>query len=97
MKATRTPLLYLIEENYGQVKSQSILVEVQESEEEPPVWFDTKILDGAAVVHLLPTINIDTFDEYANTVFISHIKKHLHTSKRVDVVWDTYITSSIKE
>lgn len=77
----------------------SILVhiEVEEGKQEPPAWFDVKILDGAAIVHLLPTTNVDTFDEYSNTVFIPHIKKHLHTSKRVDVVWDAYITSSIKE
>ncbi len=49
------------------------------------------------MVHLLPTTNITTFDEYASGVLIPHIVKQLETSTRVDVVWDTYLTSSIKE
>ena len=60
--------------------------------------FDVKVLDGAAIVHLLPTTNITTFDEYASDVFISYIKKQLDTSTHVDVVWDAYLSSSsIKE
>ena len=74
----------------------SILLEEVEIEE-PPIWFDVKVLDGAAIVHLLSTTNITTFEEYANVVFIPHIKQNLYTCKRVDVVWDTYLTSSIKE
>ena len=58
--------------------------------------FDVKVLDGAAVVHSLSTTSITTFDQYASSVFIPHIMKHLETSARVDVVWDTYLTSSIK-
>ncbi len=46
-------------------------------ETEPPISYDVKVLDGAAVVHLLPTTNITTFDEYANDAFIPYIKKHL--------------------
>ncbi len=45
----------------------------------------------------LPATNITTFEEYATDVFIPHIKKQLATSNRVDVVWDTYKSSSIKE
>ena len=69
----------------------------QKTQKEPPSTFDVKVLDGAAVVHFLSTTNITTFDEYANGVFVPHIMKHFETSKRVDMVWDTYITSSIKE
>ena len=74
----------------------SILLEEVEIEE-PPIWFDVKVLDGAAIVHLLSTTNITTFEEYANVVFITHIKQNLYTCKGVDGVWDTYLTSSIKE
>ena len=52
---------------------------------------------GAAIVHLLSTNGVSIFDDYANDVFIPYIKKQLEASKRVDVVWDTYITCSIKE
>ena len=58
---------------------------------------DVKLLDGAAVVHFLPTASIVTFDEYARQVFVPHIRKQLENSKRIDIVWDTYIPSSIKE
>lgn len=49
------------------------------------------------MVHLFPTNNIEAFDEYADQVFVPHIIKQLENSKRVDVVWDDYIPSSIKE
>ena len=69
----------------------------EESHIGPPTSFDVKALDGAAVVHLLPMTNITTFDEYADNVFIPHLISQLHNTKRVDVVWDTYIASSLKE
>ena len=78
-------------------KSDLLIVLAQKTQQEPPRTFDVKVLDDADVVHFLSTTNIATFDEYASGVFVSHIMKHLETSKRVDVVWDTYITSSIKE
>jgi hypothetical protein len=56
-----------------------------------------KLLDGAAVVHFLSTAGIVTFDEYAHQVFVPHIKTQLENSKRVDIVWDTYIPRGIKE
>ena len=46
----------------------------------------SKLLDGAAIVHLLPKTGVSTFDEYASSVFIPYIKKHLEISTRVDVV-----------
>ena len=72
-------------------------VVVQKEQTEPPVSFDVNILDGAAVVHFLSTTSISTLNDYAGSVFIPHIMKKLESSKRVDVVWDTYITDSIKE
>ena len=75
----------------------SILMQKTCTQKEVPASFDVKILDGAAVVHFLPTNSITTFDDYASSVFIPYIVKNLESSKRVDVVWDTYITSSIKE
>jgi hypothetical protein len=78
-------------------KSDLLRVLTQKIQHEPPNTFNVKVLDGAAVVHFLSTTNIITFDEYASGVIVPHIMKHLESSNRVDVVWDTYITSSIKE
>ena len=59
--------------------------------------FDGKVMDGAVVVHCLPTTGITTFNEYAEEVFIPHLMKQLHSTARLDVVWDTYSSQSIKE
>lgn len=62
-----------------------------------PSNFDVIVFDGAVVVHLLqPTAGIRTFEDYANEVFIPYIGRHLSSSKRVDIVWDTYVNDSIK-
>ncbi|KAG0724638.1 hypothetical protein GWK47_040164 [Chionoecetes opilio] len=60
-----------------------------------PPFLDARILDGVAVVYLLPHTNVTTFN--ANGVCIPHILKLLESCRRVDVVWDSYIASSIKE
>lgn len=39
------------------------------------------------------TVNVKTFTEYADHVFVSHIRKLLEDSKRV---WDIYLPRSIK-
>ena len=57
---------------------------------DPPAQFDYKVLDGAVIVHCLPTAE-------AEEVFIPHLLQQLNQSKRVDVVWDTYIPDSLKE
>jgi hypothetical protein len=61
-----------------------------------PNRFDCKILDGAAIVHSLPTTSASTFDDYAGTVFIPHIIRQLNECKRVDIVWDDYCPESLK-
>ena len=56
--------------------------------------FDVNVLNGA---DLFAYNGINTFNDYANSVFIPYIKKQLESSLRVDVVWHTYNLSSIKE
>ncbi|KAG0729478.1 hypothetical protein GWK47_003462 [Chionoecetes opilio] len=101
MKIIRTPLLYLKEEHCPQGKKSDLIgilvEETQNSQKEPPPFLDARILDGAAVVYLLPLTNVTTFNDYANEVSIPHILKLLESCRRVDVVWDSYIASSIKE
>ena len=78
-------------------KKSDLLSILAEEGTNPPNCVDVKVLDGAAVVHLLSTTDVEAFDEYADRVFIPHIIKQLQNSRRVDVIWDTYIPSSIKE
>ena len=33
--------------------------------EEPPIQYHVKVLDGTAIVHLFPTTNATTFEDYA--------------------------------
>ena len=65
----------------------------------PPPFYDCKTFDGAAVVHALPFTTVSTFDSYAENVFILmiHSESSLQSSKRVDIAWDTYKASSIKD
>ena len=80
-------------------KSNLLNILTKDTQSDPPYSIDVKLLDGDAVVHLLPTTNNVTFDEYVDKVFVPHIIKQLAKSKRVDIVWDTYmyISSSIKK
>ena len=53
---------------------------------------DAKILDGAALVHMLEPKDaatvIKTFQDYGDIVFIPYLLKQLRVVRRVDVVWD---------
>ena len=63
----------------------------QRSEQDPPSYFDSMAIDGAALVHLLPVNN------YASMIFVPRtIAKQLQKSTRVHLVWDTYIDNSVK-
>ena len=44
-----------------------------------------------------PTTAVSTINEYADRVFIPYLEKQLLESRRLDVVWDTYIPDSLKE
>lgn len=56
--------------------------------------FECSIEDGGLLLHTIyPTGS--TFQEYAEE-FVQHIKRHLNTAKRVDIVQDRYFKSSIK-
>ena len=59
--------------------------------------YECKILDGAVIVHCLPTAGVVTFNDYADNVFIPYLEKLLQGAARLDIVWDTYIAGSLKE
>ena len=58
---------------------------------------DMKVLDGAAVVNMLPPKLCKTFDDYAKTVFLPYILAQVQNVKRLDIVWDRYIDNSLKQ
>ena len=78
-------------------KSDLLEVLVHDIHSEPPDTIHTRLLDKAAVVHLLPTVIVATFDEYTDKIFLPHISKQLECCTQVDIVWDIYIPNSIKE
>ena len=64
---------------------------------EPLLFYNCRVLDGAAVVHFLPITGAVTFNDYAENIFIPYLSMQLQNSKRIDVVWDTYLPDSLKE
>ena len=44
---------------------------------------DAKILDGAVVVNMLPTIAVSIFQEYIDDTFIPYVKGQLHSVERI--------------
>ena len=63
----------------------------------PPPSYDCKLIDGAAIVHALPTNSVQTFEDYAKKIFIPYTQQQLKTCKCLDVVWDVYLNGSLKE
>ena len=57
---------------------------------------DAVILDGAAIVNMLPPGNAKTFSDYADQKFGPYVLNQLKHADRVDVVWDTYLSDSLK-
>ena len=58
--------------------------------------YDVIVVDAPAIVHSLPLDDIRTFDDYLNS-FNSWIHQRLQNSRRIDIVWDRYITNRLKE
>ena len=58
--------------------------------------FDAVIVDGAAMANMLQPGIARTFSEYAMQVIIPYLNRHLEKSEHLDVVFDCYITDSLK-
>ena len=54
------------------------------------------IIDGPALVHMLPPGSSKTFNDYSANVFVAYIKERLKQVKRIDIVFDRYDTNSLK-
>ena len=57
---------------------------------------DTNIFDGAAVIQFLSTAGMSTFEDFARKVFLPYVNQQLKDSNRLNIVWDTYLSNSIK-
>jgi hypothetical protein len=58
--------------------------------------FNMVALDGAVVVQLLKPGKAKTFASYASDVFQPCIQSQIGKTQRLDLVWDTYKTQSLK-
>ena len=71
---------------------------VPKSESAPDV--NVKIVDGAALVHILDPkksqVSVKTFHDYAQNVFLPYIECMLQDVFPIYVVWDTYVEDSLK-
>ena len=54
------------------------------------------IIDGAAIVQMLKPGGVETFEEYAQKVFLPYISKQLEHVTRLDLVWDMYVADTLK-
>jgi len=59
---------------------------------------DAVVLDGAAIVNMLPPGKCKTFKEYAEAVFLPYVITYCTQNvKRIDLVWDRYLENSLKQ
>ena len=65
------------------------------SQSDPPE-FDFAIIDGAAFISALTQDENQTFKEYAAQKFMPRITKVLSNVLRIDVIFDVYLESSLK-
>ena len=77
-------------------KSEIVDVLLHDQIENLSSTYHGKILDGAAIVHMLKTGTATTFAEYAESVFIPYVKKCVQSVQRLDIVWDQYKQDSLK-
>ncbi len=63
----------------------------------PPSRYDVKLIDGPAIIHSLSTSSVSTFDQYFSDVFLPWTTNILSNCDRIDIVWDVYKPSSLKE
>ena len=55
------------------------------------------ILDGAVIVHMVKPQAVRLFPEYVQIQFIPYIKTQLRDVEKLDVIWDQYPLTSLKQ
>ncbi|KAK3910810.1 putative 1-aminocyclopropane-1-carboxylate oxidase [Frankliniella fusca] len=56
----------------------------------------SKVLDGAAIVHMLKPGTSSTFKDYIEKVFKNYLNREISTVTRLDIVFDRYKDDSLK-
>ena len=54
------------------------------------------IVDGATIIQMLKPSSVKTFNDYAHVIFIPYLTKKIESVSRVDLVWDRYLSDSLK-
>jgi len=89
----RSDLMECLESLAGQAKSVP-------DAESVPAAVDAKILDGAAIVHMLnpkkSRLPVRTFQDYSQSVLLSYVENVLQDVSPIDIVWDVYRKDSLK-
>ncbi|XP_061580540.1 uncharacterized protein LOC133446517 [Cololabis saira] len=67
-----------------------------DTDSQPAPMVDGVFLDGAAVVQMLNPGTAKTFQDYADSVFVPYVKSQLEKTWRLDIIWDVYISDSLK-
>jgi len=57
---------------------------------------EVNILDGAAIVNMLRPGAAKTFKAYATDVFVPYVTSVLQHVERLDIIWDQYLSDSLK-
>ena len=75
----------------------SYLDDIQDTSQDKPS-IECIVIDGPAVVIILPPVNCTTLKDYSKKVFLPFILQQFQSGcRRVDNVWDVYLENSLKE
>ena len=56
---------------------------------------DVLILDGATIAKMLKPGACQTFQDYADNVFIKYLERQLRRVCKIEIVWDVYKLDSL--
>ena len=80
----------------GQKSDLITCIEVNTAFERPSV--DAVVIDGAAIVNMLPPGKCTTFKDYKEAGFLPYIISYCTQNvKGIDLVWDRYLENSLKQ
>ena len=64
--------------------------DTEQMTELPPTGYNAIIIDGGALIHMMPPKTCLTFDDYVANVFYPCLRVELKACDRRDVIWDRY-------
>jgi len=78
-------------------KKSDLLSCLGERTKKVPTIFHAKVFDGPGIIHSLSTKQASTFEKYGDDVFLPWTNQQLYNCDRIDMVWDRYVTGSLKD